>query len=500
MRKSKDSHFFPVWRRLGCRGVAVNLCLAGIMLLTACGGQSGEAHPLGNSEQGAFALETPDYVPEGRQIVWIGDSNKDFSIVEAVAGFNESSDIYWAEIVSYGESIGGVIDTADQGAAINRIQIAMTTGTDCPDLMFIDPYWMNVSELVEQGYFEDLNPCLKKSGRLSVDDFMEGIPEAYTYNNRLITLPRYFRLELLVGKRSQLEQLESWTARDLFAYGEQYPDSVLVEGGDDPQYLLMIYGELMRLYENPPFVVEDNGRNVVDREQLAAFLEKIEKDARQSMEGPEYYPDYYAENRILLCRAQISWLWDIQMYQAIFGGDEMYVGYPSEDGRNIKITADKLYGIPYYAQNKEGAWAFLEYYLSQPQDTYNCFPSRKDAFEESLQRDQLHEGYEVNEKGVLVSEGTNLSMWKDSRRGWTFEAGEISQEDVEAARDMISRAGHPFTKAYTEMTWLRIMAEESGAYFAGQKTLQEVVDIIAARLQIYLDESASSDSAADYAQ
>ena len=39
------------------------------------------------------------------------------------------------------------------------------------------------------------------------------------------------------------------------------------------------------------------------------------------------------------------------------------------------------------------------------------------------------------------------------------------------------------------MVWLKIMAEEAGAYFAGQKSLQEVVDVIAVRLQVYLDEN-----------
>lgn len=185
--------------------LTARLCLAAVcLLLTACGdARSSETGGMENAAgaQGTSSWEIPDYVPEGREMVWIGDSEKSFSLMEAVAGFNESNDVYWAEIVSYGERKGGVLDTVDQGAAINRIQIAMTTGSECPDLMFIDPYWMNARELAEQGYFEDLNPYLEKSGVLSAEDFLEGIPEAYTYNGRLITLPCYFRLEFLVGRK-----------------------------------------------------------------------------------------------------------------------------------------------------------------------------------------------------------------------------------------------------------------------------------------------------------
>lgn len=281
----------------------------------------------------------------------------------------------------------------------------------------------------------------------------------------------------------------------MFAYGEQYPESILVECDDNPQYTLIIYGELLRLYEMPPFVTEENGRRIVDREQLAAFLEKIEKDSQQSTERLDYYPANFSENRILLSRMYISWLWDIQECRVMFEGDEAYVGYPSEDGRNIKITADDLYGIPYYAGNKEGAWAFLQYYLTQHKDVHNIFPSRKDAFEAAVQRDMLHEGYEVNGEGILVGTGTNNAMMLSGRKEWVFSPGEIRQEDVETAKELISRAGHPFTKAYTEMTWLKIMAEEAPAYFSGQKPLQDVVDVIAGRLQTYLDETASSGSA-----
>lgn len=483
-----------------------SLLLAAVcLLLTACGGMGGDTQPLETDGvenaagvQGEASWEIPNYVPEGRKMVWIGNSEKTYSLMEAVSGFNESSDVYWAEIVEYGKRIGGTLDTADQGAAINRIQIALTTGSDCPDLMFIDPYWMNVRELAEQGYFEDLNPYLKNSGSLSAEDFLEGIPEGYTYNGRLITLPRYFRLSLLIGRKSQLEQFDSWTARDMFAYGAQYPDGMLVECYDDPRYTLIMYGELLRLYEAPPFATEENGRRIVDDEQLRAFLERIERDSQWSTERRDYYPANYSHNRILLSPMSISWLWDIQMCNAMLEGDAAYIGYPSEDGRNIKIEAEDLYGIPYYAGNKEGAWAFLEYYLSLPQDSENIFPSRKDAFEAALQRDMLHEGYEVNEEGILIGTASNMAMMVDSHKGWEFSPGEIRQEDVEVVKELISRAGHPFTKDYVDMTWLKIMAEEAPAYFTGQKPLQDVVDVIAGRLQTYLDETSSSEKAGNY--
>lgn len=494
-----------IWRKRALAG----LCLAGsFLLLTACGKENFDSRSAGGSaaetetddrqepvtEESGAAPETPDGVPEGREVVWIWTIMQDPDLSSAVAAFNASNDTYWAEILYYGQNGGTYFSTGSPEGqeAINQIQLAMTTGIDCPDLMLVDSAYMAVQALAEQGYWEDLTPYLEKSDQLSAEDFVDGIPEAFTYGDCLITLPRYFSLQLLVGRKSQLEQFDSWTAEDLFAYGEQYPDSVLVKCYDIPAYTLLEYGELLRLYEMPPFVTEEAGRSIVDREKLTAFLEKIEKDSEQSVETLDDYPEKFSENHILLTQGVIASYVEVQLYRTLFEGDEAYIGYPSEDGRNIKIVGENssTYGIPYYAQNKEGAWAFLEVYLSQPMNSEGVFPSRKDAFEAALQRDMLHEGFEVNEEGVLVLEGTNNPKSEKNIGGWAFHPGEISEEDVAVIEELISRAGHPFAKEYTDLVWLTIMSEEVPAYFNGQKSLEEVVDIIAARLQLYLDEGA----------
>lgn len=472
------------------------------LLLAACGKEDGSSQAQGTGgadtgavsgtpkppeEENASAWEIPENVPEGREVVWIGTFIGEYELTNTVKAFNESNDTYWAEIIYYGQPQGSGYSfsggTPEGQAAINRIQIAMTTGTDCPDLMEIDTSYMNIQALAERGYWEDLNPYLEKSSMLSAEDFLEGIPGAYTYGGRLVTLPRYFTLELLAGRKSQLEQFESWTAKELFAYGEQYPESVLVECYEIPGYTLLMYGEVLRLYEQPPFVVEENGREIVDRELLASFLEKIKRDSEKTLEE--------RADSVLLQKLRITDLWEIQFCRSMYEGDVAYVGYPSEDEQNVKIgNVYSMYGIPYYAGNKEGAWAFLEFYMSQPMDCEGTLPARKDAFEAAKQRDLLHEGYEVNEEGILVLEGTNIPMSTRNSGGSTVSPGEIQEEDIEILEELLSRAGHPFTKRYTDMVWLNILVEESGAYFEGQKSLEDVVDIIAGRLQLYLDEGA----------
>lgn len=468
---------------------AVVFCLAGIcLMLAACGrGEDGSQIPKVSGTES-------EYVSEGREVVRIGTVIGGYELTAAVTAFNESNDSYWAEIIYYGQQSGTNYSfsssTPEGQAAVNRIQIAMTTGTDCPDLMVVNSAYMNVQAMAEQGYWEDLNAYLEKSDELSAEDFLEGIPEAYTFSGKLVTLPRYFTLELLVGRESQLNQLESWTAQDLFAYAEQYQESILVECYDIPAYTLLMYGEVLRLYEQPPFVVEEEGRKIVDRKLLASFLEKIKEDSEQTLEEMNGSTEHSGEENVLLTRFYISDLWDMQFCRSLFAGDVVFAGYPSEDGQNVKLGTieEALYGIPCYAGNKEGAWVFLEFYLSRPMDMEGTLPARKDAFEEAIQRDMLHEGYEVNEEGILVREGTDIPKSVFSIGGQEVSPGEIQKEDIELLMELLSRAGHPFAKEYSDIVWLKILAEESGVYFEGQKSLEDVVDIIAGRLQLYLDE------------
>ena len=89
----------------------------------------------------------------------------------------------------------------------------------------------------------------------------------------------------------------------------------------------------------------------------------------------------------------------------------------------------------------------------------------------------------------LSARATALFVYGRISQWMAFSPREIRQKDVEVVKELISRAGHPFAKDYVEMTWLKIMAEEAPAYFTGQKSLQDVVDVIAGRLQTYLDET-----------
>ena len=61
-----------------------------------------------------------------------------------------------------------------------------------------------------------------------------------------------------------------------------------------------------------------------------------------------------------------------------------------------------------------------------------------------------------------------------------------TQEDVDAIKELINATDNALQ---LDQNIQNIITEEAGGYFQGQKTAQEVADIIQSRIQIYVNEN-----------
>lgn len=65
-------------------------------------------------------------------------------------------------------------------------------------MILLNNYYLNVSMLIEDGYLEDLNPYLNESSIFDRADFLESVLDAYTFDGKLIAIPKHFMLHTLV--------------------------------------------------------------------------------------------------------------------------------------------------------------------------------------------------------------------------------------------------------------------------------------------------------------
>ena len=63
---------------------------------------------------------------------------------------------------------------------------------------------------------------------------------------------------------------------------------------------------------------------------------------------------------------------------------------------------------------------------------------------------------------------------------------EFGQSDIDAVKNILKSMKY---QVNSETQIMKIIKEESAAYFAGQKSAEEVSDIIQSRVQVYLKEN-----------
>ena len=143
-------------------------------------------------------------------------------------------------------------------------------------------------------------------------------------------------------------------------------------------------------------------------------------------------------------------------------------GYPSQGEKGQFVIIADMLGINSASSKKESAWKFLEYALDKPSQTWNyktqiiSFPVRKDSFEEYLAN-----SYPQDPSVSMIIYHAEEADFKTMR------------EIVENAQIVPLNSSDPVTN---------IVIEEIQSYFAGDKELEEVTDIIQNRCQLYLDE------------
>lgn len=432
---------------------AAGLILAAVVCLTVGAWLSAD-----RENSGFLPRESADPVPRREVVLGIRKTNP--QLEECIAAFNEGG--YGCHVTLRSYDSGNPNFSAD--AMDLRLYTDLTSG-DGPDILVFDS-----SELelwASSGALEDLTPYLAESEILSREDFVESMMEVFTYDGELPALPRRVSVQTLWAKPGIVEETAGWTVSDLLTLMERNPDIPLtcsLTREDFLNYCLAYTEESLW----------------VEREQdELARLRKILELAAAYPERTENVP--LSEECHLLHRQEallMDWSFDsleifrlLKIYSS--GEQPVPVGYPAPDGipRAHLSSAGGMYAIPSNASNKEGAWVFLEHFLTgeldpQPADHREAsssswgIPILKQELEEVFRREEQRTKYL----------GIDLPP---------FEERQVIEELLAMADIYESPQGQI----------LEIIREEIPPYFEGIKTLDDTMEIIQCRVELYLDET-----------
>ncbi len=384
---------------------------------------------------------------------------------QAVAMFNRTNPDFLIQMVDYG--------TEDESEAAIRLYTELTAGTG-PDIFQMDGGYMDDRAMGERGILEDLTPYLENSQVVSPQNLLPSVYQALQTEGKVYMLPTNFRLGGFITKEKWAPAGQTWTADELLRVLEEEPElrDTMSSKSHMLEYCLSVM--LGAGGEDGASVLEDG------------LLEKYIRLAGYMPEEAVYITDDSLRQNGKLLFEEFA-LMDPETYmlhKAEWGEDVAFVGYPEGAGNGMMLYPDNCYAVSAQSRHKDGAWKFIESFFTQEWQekiTPNyAFSIDKDRFEQQLknaERVQWH-----TDRNGRRREAPILTY---DMNGEAIEVFAPRPEDTDSLRRMVEGA-RMIKRGDTEA--LRIVQEEAAYYFAGQKSLKEVADIIRSRIGIMAEE------------
>ena len=427
----------------------------------------------------------PEQVKKTLVVAVLSDDN---FLRDAAVAFNRSSSEYRVEIRQYYDSTG---DGTYEDALVN-LNNAIASD-NCPDIISLAG--LDAETLAEKGVFEDLNPYLEQSGALSREDILESVLKAYTFEDRLIAIPRRFMVQTAVGDAGELDAAGAWTVEQVIAYAEAHPGAELFDQGTKDSVL----DYLMRCSQET-FIDWETGECRFDSElfqKLLSFVNRYPDEADQGAALSSEW-DRLADGGLLLSKEVLSDFNSVQVYMEMFQKKVKYIGYPTSDGSggHIIVNAEQTYGISSQSDKKEGAWQFLENILTRETDSrfQTGFPSSRSRLRLEA-KEALNSGYELDKEGnplldengepIAASLGFSM-MYYDMSSNRTYTYRPPVQEEIDIVLEVLDQVR---LAPEENSQIMNIIREESAAFFAGQKTVEEAAAGVQNRVGLYVSEN-----------
>lgn len=421
-------------------------------------------------------------IAEKEEIV-IGTLYMSQSLQAAVVSFNKSSDKYHITVREYYDYSSDI--TYEDAIALMNNDI---TSSKCPDILELDSDYIDLEQLTSKGVFEDITPYLDKSGVLSRDTFIESVLRAYTYDGILIGIPRAFQISAVAGRTSQVGEQMGWSVQDIMDLAAAHPDAELFEYANRAQMM-----NAMMVFNQDAFIDWEKGTCNFDSDEFKQILEFVAgfPEEYDWSADRESLPTRLATGKLLLYSDSIYDYQSVQVVEAMFNEPVTYIGYPTLDGSvGCVMRGDGGYGITSKSAHKDGAWAFIESYLSKEDDIFSYgLSTNKETMEAEIAKLSKAE-YLLDENGeqVLDEEGNPIIMGMGSYGydDWHYTFHPCTEEEIATLKELIEVA-KPMRMGNSEV--LSIIMEEAEPYYKGEKSLDEVAALIQSRISMYVGEN-----------
>ncbi len=366
--------------------------------------------------------------------------------------FNQKNQQYQIELIEYfdGDLVydDWEVREVEFEAAKTRFLLDIVK-EDGPDMVAVDD--ATLALLIEHDLVVDLFPLMETTD-YKESDFVEPVIEALKINDALYYLPKEFSVLTRFANASVLGLEMGWTIEEFL---ERVPEGEpMLHGTKD-----LVFDILMRQnYEY--FIESESGRAKFDSAEFKHILEYANTFPLEQESDGEYIPEalLFKEEERLLYTQYISDLSQFSNIMTCLGENGVtMVGSPNPA---------RALGELMLINNKVVIHSSSKY----PEVAADFIIGRVEEYNAS----------EIYELSILAKE-------YDAENTQYIEEGFATTEMLEMFEKLI--ASSVPQRYHVDEVVGAILEEEVAAYFAGQKSVEEVMEIIQNRVELYLQEN-----------
>ena len=402
---------------------------------------------------------------------------------EAVRDFNDQSADVKIDLINYADFDSG-------NATVNglsRLNTDILSGYT-PDIFDLNT--LPARSYENKGLIEDLWPWIDTDPEINRENLLPEVLRLLERDGKLYDLVPTYRLRLVCGSKEQFGDKESLSMEDLFALAEQY-DMQQIFGCMNRRE----FWENVLCFAGSDFVDYDALSCRFDSEDFIRLLELskgLSSKEEQDM-TPEEWMEYLTlrneTTQRLVSGEQVFYfvnlnnmpVFMLQQTDAIFRGEPRFVGFPSDSGSGIALEPFLRLGMSSASPNKEAVWKFFRFLLSDgyltrekwnetPGESYclMCIPTTRSAYD------------------------FRMSVWLENQ--FSVNAAEYGNPDLEivAGPDTGERILTLTARASSlydyDQVLLDMILDASGAYYAGDRSAEDVAKLIQSKANLYLSE------------
>lgn len=448
---------------------SICIMLSSLLLLTACGQQgSGEmTGPVSEASPGesSGAYESTSEAPA------TSGSSEETEAGIVVADLSGESTFFSGRVENFSKenpAYGIQYLAAYEGEESARILMEVVNGKG-PDILYL--FRGDVESLQANGALGEIGLLISDETQNAL---LPGAVRMGTYEDKLFAIPLSVSVRSLLTSRAYWQE-DSWTVEDIMSVLEEHPEIeglfLDIAGGDEYFYnMLFLIGEDIK---NTPFLKDgSSGFDCQEFRDMLLLIKNMTKRAiNNSSPGDRILPlregnylgiEYLINNMSGYC----------EMYEEM-GDNANLVGYPSDMGNGSHyLWANGMLVVNQNAMTKKGVKELVNELLSLESQKYIMYQIsvRTDIPEAQLVYNEAIGGY--------IWSSPNQSSFRVPTKA---DGTSYLEEYVEFLKSAL-----PSSLESDEI--FDIVMEEANGYFSSDKNLDQVVDIIQNRVQLYLDE------------